>query len=88
MNWLNQRDKQMHFAGGFLAAFFIALFFGRFAAFASATAIGFIKEELDRRDPLNHTEEARDAFATSLGAFIGAIIGDALKPILWSLLSL
>lgn len=86
MNWILKRDKQMHFAGGFLAAFFIAIFYGPFVAFTSVTAVGFAKEEYDRRHPKKHTEEARDALATSLGALCGALLGDALKPIIWSLL--
>lgn len=81
MTWVRQKDKQMHFAGGFLAAFFIALFLGWEWGFVGSTAMGFAKEEfIDRPDPEHHTEEARDAFATSLGGFVGAWCGEWLRP--------
>lgn len=75
-----QRDKQLHFAGGFLVAFLLALVVGAFAAFATATLMGFLKEELiDRPDPKHHTVDVRDALATSLGGLAGGLAGEWVR---------
>ena len=82
---IGQRDKQMHFAGGFLAAFFVAFFAGWGWGFAVATMVGFLKEELiDRPDPKHHTVDVRDALATSLGGLAGAWVGEWIKLYYWN----
>lgn len=82
MNWQKHQDKKLHFGGGFIAALFISIFYGFAVSFVAVWVIGHAKEEYDRQHPENHTEEARDALATSTGGFCGAWLGTLFGGIL------
>lgn len=73
-----KKDKIQHFFGGLVLGFFVALPFSFITGFIAAWVVGHLKEEYDRRDPEHHTEEARDALATSLGGFFGAAIASGI----------
>lgn len=85
--WFAQPDKVLHVAVGFVAMQVLLMFAAaeplpeRMAAAALVvSALSWAKERYDRANPDRHTADGWDAFATNVGAQLGAA-----NWILWGL---
>ena len=68
-----QRDKQLHFLGGFCLSFAFS-FVSPLVGFLVAIFAGWAKELYDQRHPESHTKDDADMLATWLGGVIGIIL--------------
>jgi len=68
-----QKDKQLHFLGGFCLSFSFS-FVSPFLGLLISMFAGWAKEMLDRRDPENHTSDEKDMLATWFGGVAGLIL--------------
>ena len=75
------KDKQGHFIVGFLIAFAFS-FINPIAGILAALFSGWLKEQLDKRDPEHHTYDLKDMYWTWAGGLIGIIFYYILKVIL------
>lgn len=66
-----QPDKLLHFAGGLVVAFALAMAGGQLAALWIVAALAWAKERYDKAHPDRHTWDGWDAFATLLGGLAG-----------------
>lgn len=83
-----QPDKALHFVGGVIIGAIVAasgaaaLGLPTLACSALGSLVGALaawaKERRDKADPQHHTWDGWDAYATSLGAIIGAHLGPLL----------
>jgi len=78
-----QKDKLLHFGVGLLLAAGFAWAGRKYGLDRAAAAIlgyglsasvGILKECYDKRHPDKHTEDADDAAATAIGAWVGSML--------------
>jgi len=95
LDWLarfvDQPDKVLHLAGGaIIAGVALALCLGPLAfpivvslvvAMWTGAIVAWLKEWHDKRDPLHHTWDGWDAFATFLGALVCVTLYAAARPV-------
>ena len=76
-----EKDKQGHFVVGALIGFIMS-FIHPLVGVLSAGFAGWFKEQLDKRDPENHTYDLFDMHWTWAGGIIGVLAFAAIKEFL------
>lgn len=62
-----QKDKVLHFAGGFAVGLVVGALLHPAIGQAAALLVGWWKEERDGDDPAHHTVDGWDAYWTGVG---------------------
>lgn len=68
-----QKDKVLHFIVGLFIAFLVGLVHP-IAGLVAALYAGWLKEQLDKRDPEHHTYDLKDMYWTWAGGLVGIIV--------------
>lgn len=68
-----QKDKKLHFLGGFFLSFSFS-FVSPLVGFCVAIFAGWAKEQYDQRHPESHTKDEKDMLATWFGGVVGIIL--------------
>lgn len=72
--YVAQPDKLLHFVGGAILGGLLTFLFGWVAGLLLGALIAWAKERYDKAHPTVHTWDGWDAFATFLGAALGAVL--------------